>query len=1172
MKYSPSIEVVMSLAVNEALAGMFHEVEVEHLLMGILKYSEMDVEVLRNVVNLGPVLGLMQEELAEIRDLLAGRGLNATKLRRALRQVRGVGGRPAAPGSGLHRTQATRRIFLLAEQAAADRGQPMLTSAHLLRSCLDHPSPLVAGLIDLGEFSRRPGAKPDHQEPPTPNSPAQDGEDLAQVLKELRQKLLLHIVGQDQAVHSFVEGLFNAEVVAAADPERRRPKAIFVFAGPPGVGKTFLAESGAEALGRPFKRFDMSGYADDSGVAMLAGMQRSYKGAGPGQLTGFVQSNPDCLLLFDEIEKSDMGVIHLFLQLLDNGSLEDRFSEEHVAFKDAIIIFTTNAGRSLYDNPNSAGLPSTKSAFHRRTILSALELEVDPRNRRPSFPQAICSRLATGYPVMFNHLGLRELELISKHELDRMSGLLQKQYHMETVYGPELPLCLVLREGGRPDARTVRAQTEIFVKTELFKFFSLYKPERLKAILKQTRRMIYQVDTAETLPEEIADLMQPRIKPAILLAVRPEIASLWAERLIGLDLKPAADLSEARTLLSMHDFDFCLLDLWFDSPLDSNTNQAGPGVTAFMFDHVPIASRSIRHGQELLRWLNERHPELPCFLLSFPSESRGRPGLDDELLASSLRAGGARGSLETDFVDSSSPESAVAALNASILDLAVLIYRTRKAAEISRRGKILTFDTAPAVSPSGQDIMVRLRNLRTVQSPAAEDISEMISEADRPDTTFTDVYGAAQAKIELQYIVNWLKNPRQYAALELRPPKGILLFGPPGTGKTMLARALAGESDVAFIAESATNFVTKFVGSGPENVRNLFARARRYAPAILFIDEIDAIGRKRAGTMFNRPQEETLNSLLTEMDGFGATVTKPVIVLAATNLVETLDEALIRRFDREIEVDKPDRTDRAAFLRQRLQGRGSRRVSDEIIDRLAGQSANMTIAQLERIIQLAGRRAAATGGLITDELIEDAFETMRTGEAREATDPNTLLRIARHEAGHCLIGWLAGEKPVQVTIVARGQAGGFMESQAQENVMIYTRTQMENLIRKAMGGRAAEIVYYGPGGGLSTGVAGDLKQATRWASMMVKDYGMTDDFGPVAVDGSSLSDGPLAGMVMEASRKIIQSQQDLAVRQLKQYQVVLDSLVEALMIKNRLTGPELEALLGHLPTPARDSD
>ena len=1171
MKYSPSIEVVMSLAANEAVAGMFREIEIEHLVMGILKYSEMDLEVLRNVVNLGPTLDLIQEELAELRDILAGRGLNPTKLRRDLRQVRGVGGRPAAPGSIMHRTQATRRIFLLAEQDAAGQGKTFLTSAHLLKACLDHPSSVLAGLIDPRELAGRPIGQPEDQASPAPKYSAPKTEYLAQVLKELRQNLLLRIVGQDQAVHSFVEGLFNAEVVAAADPERRRPKAIFVFAGPPGVGKTLLAESGAEALGRPFKRFDMSGYADESGVAMLVGMQRSYKGAGPGQLTEFIDTNPDCLLLFDEIEKADLGVIHLFLQLLDNGSLEDRFTSEQLAFKDAIIIFTTNAGRSLYDNPNSTGIQSAKTSFHRRTILSALENEVDPRTRRPSFPQAICSRLATGYPIMFNHLGLGELERISQFELDRMGRLLKKQYNLETVHGPELPLCLVLREGGRPDARTVRAQTEIFVKTELFKFFSLYKPERLKTILKQAQRMVFQVDDSEALPEEIANLLQPQIKPVILLAARPEIIALWTASLTGLDFKPASDLVEARTLLSMHDFDFCLLDLWFDSVPDSNINQAGPGATAFMFDHVPLASRSIRNGQELLRWLNEKHPELPCFLLSFTEESQGRTGLDEELLAASLRAGGARGALETDFVNSAAPDSARVDLTRTIMNLAGLMYRTRQAAEISARGKILNFDTAPSVSSSGQDILVRLRNLRTVQSLAADDVSEMVSEAERPATTFDDVYGAAQAKVELQYIVNWLKNPRQYAALDLRPPRGILLYGPPGTGKTMLARALAGESDVSFIAESATNFVTKFVGSGPENVRNLFARARRYAPAILFIDEIDAIGRKRAGTMFNRSQEETLNSLLTEMDGFGSTSAKPTIVLAATNLVETLDEALIRRFDREIEVDKPDRTSRFAYLKKRLQG-GSRRVSDDIIDRMAGQSANMTIAQLERIIQLAGRRAATSGGVITDELIEDAFETMRTGEAREATDQATLLRIARHESGHCLIGWLAGERPVQVTIVARGQAGGFMESQADENIIIYTRAQMENLIRKAMGGRAAEIVYYGPGGGLSTGVSGDLKQATRWASMMVKDYGMTDDFGPVAVDGSSLKDGPLAGLVMEASRKIIQAQLDLAIEYLQRHREVMDRLVETLMKKNRLTGSELELIIGDLPSPATDSD
>ena len=356
--------------------------------------------------------------------------------------------------------------------------------------------------------------------------------------------------------------------------------------------------------------------------------------------------------------------------------------------------------------------------------------------------------------------------------------------------------------------------------------------------------------------------------------------------------------------------------------------------------------------------------------------------------------------------------------------------------------------------------------------------------------------------------------------------------------------------------------MTIWQGSGPQNVRDLFSRARKYAPSIIFIDEIDAIGRKRGqeiGT--GMAEERTLNALLTEMDGFSTPSARPVIVLAATNLVEKLDEALLRRFDREVEVDKPDRTARAAYLRRRLQGTALRCVSDSVIERLSGQTANMTIAQLERIVELAGRMASGGDGIIADEIVEEAFERMRLGDLKSVTIPNSLLRTARHEAGHCLIGWLQGRKPHQISIVARGGAGGFVETEIDEDKMVYSLEELEGLIRQSMGGRAAEIVYYGDKAGLTTGASADLKAATHYAELMVRDYGMAEGIGQVVIDPRRLADGPLAIKVMEAVETIIKRQLDAAIETIRTHQAVLDRLVEALMDTNRLTVRELEEIL-----------
>lgn len=988
--------------------------------------------------------------------------------------------------------------------------------------------------------------------------------ELAHTLKELRSRLQNNIFGQDQAINAFADGLFSAEVVATAETDRNRPKAVFIFSGPPGVGKTYLAECGAKALGRPFQRFDMSSYSDHQvSVHYLTGMQRSYQGANSGRLTGFVNKHPNAVLLFDEIEKAHLDVIHLFLQILDHGVLEDQFTEESISFCDTTIIFTTNAGRQLYEDPNASGVHIANTNFQRKTILNALENEKDQSTGKPFFPQTICSRMAEGYPLMFNHLGVNELERIAATEMKRMAGLLEKQYYKDIEFGPLVPMCIVLREGAASDARTIRSQAESFVKSEMFQISRLFKSERFDSIMENIDRIIFALDSLDTIPGEIKTFMEPQEKPKVVLVADEFLSELWSKHIPEVEWKIANDTPDVLNILSEEEIDFVLLDLWFRQTDQDDVTPSISGETQYQFDHVPAAANVIKKGQELLRMIHEKHPEIPCYLLTFGNKNVVRPGIDDELFHTCVHSGGARGVIETTFL-SSETEKWKASLNdfiTSLITTAECIFLERKARELASQHKVLTFDTAPYVSNQDRSITVRLRNFRLTRAMDADDVLEILHDVERPTIGFADVYGADAAKLELKYIVNWLKNPRQYSAMGLRPPRGILLYGHPGTGKTMLARALAGECNTTFIVDAATNFVTKYVGSGPENVRNLFIRARRYAPTILFIDEIDAIGRKR-GEFGNRAYDETLNAILTEMEGFEAWGKKPVIVIAAANLVEHLDDALRRRFDREIEVDKPDRAARADYLKNRLQGKRGRNVSDEIIKRMAGQSTNMTIAELERVVELAGRKASFGNGVITDQTVEDAFEQIRMGEMKGETDPQTLLRVARHEAGHCLIGWLRGEKPVQITIVARGKTDGFVEREADENRIIYSKSELEGIIRQSMGGRAAEIIYYGDDDGLTTGAAGDLQRATHYAGLMVRDYGMEKGIGQVAINPKNLNDGPLAIKVLESVEKIINSQLIYAIDELRKHRKSLDHLVERLMEKNRLTRNELEIILG----------
>lgn len=1162
MNINWSLEIAQALAVKEAYAAGFGDMEPEHLIMGATKFAEMPGKLLEMMPGIGPEISQLSEEQQRIVKFLRDKGHDSASLRRLLRKVMGLGNAPAGRSQPMPSATAFMLLKEAGDQARA-QGAKNPGALDLLKTAwMRPPTPI------LKKYLTAMGKTPDQDAKdaaPLQERPAGLA-DLTARLKQLRAKLLETILGQDHAIAAFVEGLFNAEATAAADTGRKRPKGLFVFAGPPGVGKTFLAETGAKVLARPFLRLDMSGYADAMGVIQLVGAQRSYQAAKPGKLTGFVAKNPDAILLFDEIEKAGLDVIHLFLQLLDNGSLEDKHTEQNVDFKDTIVIFTTNAGKSLYEDGLTAG-----TALHRRTILSALEQEVDPRTRKPFFPQAICSRIATGYPVMFNRLGVTDLVQIAAKEMDRVGKLFEAAHGKTFIVDPAVSLCLLLREGAKTDARTIRSQAENFCKSEFFNLLRHMSADHLQNALEKTRRIHFFLDEEDN-PDATADnavlrqVFRPAGKPRVLAAARADVTAVL-KKVTTAEIDFASDMDTAKTILAATNVDLILIDPWLEEPdMPAALNL---GMTVAYFDKAPIAAKSLRRGIELLRMLHELPESPPVYLLSLAATAGDDVSVDDELMISAARYG-SRGvlSITTGGSDRFDPAGGICSegelrrFEAKLEETTVRLRREQAAAELGSQGKVLVFDTSPGIFSEGEELAIRLRNLRLMNAPAADDVGGLIGESERPAMSFHDVFGADQAKAELRHIVDWLKNPRKFASLGLKPPKGVLLYGSPGTGKTLLARALAGESDAAFIVESATSFVTKYQGSGPENVRNLFARGRRYAPSILFIDEIDAIGKKREGTGFNRAQEETLNAVLTEMDGFSSSASKPVIVIAATNLMDKLDPALVRRFDREVEVDKPDKSARMAFLRKRLASGLHCKVSETVMERIARQSAGDTIANLERAIRMAGRRAAQTGGVITDAVMEEAFETMRMGDSKgTAPDQETLLRIARHEAGHCLVGWLQGDRPMQITIVARGRAGGYVEREAREDKMIYTKKELENSIRQTMAGRAAEMIYYGDEDGLSTGVGSDLQQATRVADSMVRHYGMTTSLGQVALGDDLMRDGPLAMSVVKAKEQVVAEQLAKSRAILEANRGVMDMLVEKLMEKNRLTREDLEKIL-----------
>ncbi|CKO27070.1 cell division protein FtsH [Mycobacterium tuberculosis] len=446
---------------------------------------------------------------------------------------------------------------------------------------------------------------------------------------------------------------------------------------------------------------------------------------------------------------------------------------------------------------------------------------------------------------------------------------------------------------------------------------------------------------------------------------------------------------------------------------------------------------------------------------------------------------------------------------------------------------------------------------------------------DMPKTTFADVAGVDEAVEELYEIKDFLQNPSRYQALGAKIPKGVLLYGPPGTGKTLLARAVAGEAGVPFFTISGSDFVEMFVGVGASRVRDLFEQAKQNSPCIIFVDEIDAVGRQRGAGLGggHDEREQTLNQLLVEMDGFGDRA--GVILIAATNRPDILDPALLRpgRFDRQIPVSNPDLAGRRAVLR--VHSRGKPMAADADLDGLAKRTVGMTGADLANVINEAALLTARENGtVITGPALEEAVDRVIGGPRRKSRVISEQEKkiTAYHEGGHTLAAWAMPDiEPIyKVTILARGRTGGHAVAVPEEDKGLRTRSEMIAQLVFAMGGRAAEeLVFREP----TTGAVSDIEQATKIARSMVTEFGMSSKLGAVKY-GSEHGD-PFLGRTMgtqpdyshevareidEEVRKLIEAAHTEAWEILTEYRDVLDTLAGELLEKETLHRPELESI------------
>jgi len=440
----------------------------------------------------------------------------------------------------------------------------------------------------------------------------------------------------------------------------------------------------------------------------------------------------------------------------------------------------------------------------------------------------------------------------------------------------------------------------------------------------------------------------------------------------------------------------------------------------------------------------------------------------------------------------------------------------------------------------------------------------------QPDTgvTFQDVVGVDQAKIELEEVVQFLKEQDRFTALGARIPRGLILEGPPGTGKTLLARAVAGEAGVPFFSVSGSEFVEMFVGVGASRVRDLFAQAKKNAPCIIFIDEIDAVGRQRGGGQGggNDEREQTLNQILTEMDGFEGN--PGIIVIAATNRADVLDSALLRpgRFDRRIMVDNPDFAGRVAILG--VHSRGKPLEEDVDLEQIARRTPGFSGAMLANLMNEAAIFAARKDKTkIGAEQISDALDRVTLGPEKKNAEISLQKRelVAYHEAGHAVVGALIPDydQVAKITITPRGGAGGltfFAPNEDRTDSGLYSRQYLESMMAVALGGRIAEEIIFGEDE-ITTGASNDLERVSSTAKRMVTEFGMSERIGQVALSSQQQMSSETKGLVDAEVSRLVQGAYTRAKQLLLDNREALDKLATMLVEKETVTAEEFAQIL-----------
>lgn len=925
---------------------------------------------------------------------------------------------------------------------------------------------------------------------------------LSENATALRNALLEKIVGQDAVIDKFEKAYFNAEKRAITSVRKKGVKHAFLFAGTPGVGKTYLAETFAEVIGLPYKRFDMAAYSRENSLEGLVGFEKTYRNAKDGVLTSFVDDNPQCVLLFDEIEKASQDVILNFLQILDEGQCIDKKRNRHVSFRDAILIFTTNAGRQLYEGAENREL----SLLPEKKILNALLKDINPQTKQPYFPEAIASRFSSYTVLMFNHLGAKDLMKVAGKDVDGALEVYRNKFSVNMTGADKIAPTIMYSLGGKADARNASKKAGQFIDSEMHKFLKLISDNKSIPSTKSLKGVKWILDL-ENVTDEIKELYHGGKDAAIAVFADVEVEDSIILDNNHVKVVCTTNEDEFRNCIENENVLLTIIDYEYESRIKKKLNV------------VDCQSK----GRDVFESVCAASPEFPVLLLNRVEQAYTAQECND------LQEKGCN-----EFV--SIKENVLSA--ETIEEVYINVSYQNAMDRMFVKHQVLMFDTAHNIFEHTLIGEIRIHNLRLETVIDADDESEFISEDVMPNVHWDDIRVSEKLKEELKFFVRYLVNPKEFRRAGLKPPKGVLFYGPPGTGKTSLAKVVATEAGINFIAVGGD----ELKNGGAQKVQELFTVARKYAPSIIFIDEVDAIALDRATTGMN----SALNRLLIEMDGFKKSDNKIVFVMGATNLGDEIDPALERRFDKKVEVSLPDKEDRkwlfTYFINKHKEVFSE--VTEELIENLVTRSERFSPALIEKIVEAAYREAIRRNTKVTNQLLDDTFEEMRFGEARTDVEINDLKQTAIHEAGHVICDYLStGNIPSYMSIMGRGNFNGYMIP-GKEKKGHMSKQNILDKICISLGGRAAELVFFGADG-MTPGISQDIKDATYYAQHMVCSWAMyADEIGMSVIDIEKIHHYP---KVADLVNGILSEQMQRAITIIEEHKSDIEVFVEAIM-------------------------